>query len=320
MAKKKKTSGVSGVNTAAMAAVVLLFVIAILVPGAASRRKAAQQVAEKPLTPQQSVHITLRTEPLREGAKPRKAASKAVSVTVKKDPPVPMAPRKRMPREDRVEARKKATPAAVRDNATPVKRKDQPRREEKQPETRARKSTPSHPPAPEKKLPASAQAATPKPAPRPAAPPKPAAIKTQPADDNMPSYADWRKAPITGDKPTDRKPAPTLAKSAVAPAMLKPLPKPVTKPAPPKDPNASIKLIPHYSVQVGYSDTKVRADVLRDVLTQQGYSNAKTVSSGKGYIVVVDKYTFRNEAESAAQEIKNKLNVEPVVASDRPVQ
>jgi len=65
-----------------------------------------------------------------------------------------------------------------------------------------------------------------------------------------------------------------------------------------------------YSVQVGFTDSKVRADVLKDVLLQQGYDQAKTVNAGNGtYYVALGDYRFRYQAEEAAEIVKEKTNL-----------
>jgi hypothetical protein len=74
------------------------------------------------------------------------------------------------------------------------------------------------------------------------------------------------------------------------------------------------KAIPWYSVRVGYTDSKTRADILRDVLAQQGFIKAQTQAAGDGnYYVSLGDYMFRYQAEDIADNIKKKTSMEPEI-------
>ncbi len=74
------------------------------------------------------------------------------------------------------------------------------------------------------------------------------------------------------------------------------------------------KAIPWYSVRVGYTDSKARADILRDVLVQQGFIKAETRAAGEGnYYVSLGDYMFRYQAEDVAGQIKTRTSMEPQV-------
>ncbi len=74
------------------------------------------------------------------------------------------------------------------------------------------------------------------------------------------------------------------------------------------------KAIPWYSVRVGYTDSKVRADILRDVLAQQGFVKAETKKSDDGnYYVSLGDYMFRYQAEDLASTIREKTAMEPQI-------
>lgn len=74
------------------------------------------------------------------------------------------------------------------------------------------------------------------------------------------------------------------------------------------------KAIPWYSVRVGYTDSKARADILRDVLIQQGFIKAETNTAGDGnYYVSLGDYMFRYQAEDVAGQIKSRTSMEPQI-------
>lgn len=69
--------------------------------------------------------------------------------------------------------------------------------------------------------------------------------------------------------------------------------------------------IPWYSVRTGYTDSKVRADILCDVLIGQGFHAAETVAEDDGtFFVSVGRYKFRYEAEDAAKEVGLSINLD----------
>jgi len=74
------------------------------------------------------------------------------------------------------------------------------------------------------------------------------------------------------------------------------------------------KSIPWYSVRVGYTDSKVRADILRDVLAQQGFIKAQTLPAGDGnFYVSLGDYMFRYQAQDVADSIKKKTSLDPQI-------
>lgn len=74
------------------------------------------------------------------------------------------------------------------------------------------------------------------------------------------------------------------------------------------------KAINWYSVRVGFTESKLRADVLRDVLAGQGFPDAKTVkSSDNTYHVAVGNYRFKHEADDAAKKLVDKTGLSPRV-------
>ena len=74
------------------------------------------------------------------------------------------------------------------------------------------------------------------------------------------------------------------------------------------------KAIPWYSVRVGYTDSKTRADILRDVLSQQGFIKAQTLAAGDGnFYVSLGDYMFRYQAEDVAENIRKKTSMEPQI-------
>jgi len=69
-----------------------------------------------------------------------------------------------------------------------------------------------------------------------------------------------------------------------------------------------------YALHVGFTDSKVRADILRDVLAGQGFTEARTVSEGKNsFYIDVGRYQFRYEAELAAKTVSEKTGLTPRV-------
>jgi len=74
------------------------------------------------------------------------------------------------------------------------------------------------------------------------------------------------------------------------------------------------KSIPWYSVRVGYTDSKMRADILRDVLKEQGFITAETVSTADGtHYVSLGDYGYRYQAEQVAESVKEKTGLIPQV-------
>lgn len=72
------------------------------------------------------------------------------------------------------------------------------------------------------------------------------------------------------------------------------------------------KTVLWYSVRAGYTDSKVRADILRDVLKDQGYATAETVSTGQNtYFVTLGDYQYRYQAEEVADGVKQKTGLIP---------
>lgn len=65
-----------------------------------------------------------------------------------------------------------------------------------------------------------------------------------------------------------------------------------------------------YSVRLGFTDSKTRAEVLRDVLAGQGFPEAKTVQSKDGtYHVNAGDFRFRHQAESAVKTLEEKTGI-----------
>lgn len=65
-----------------------------------------------------------------------------------------------------------------------------------------------------------------------------------------------------------------------------------------------------YSVRLGFTDSKTRADVLRDVLAGQGFPEAVTVQSKDGtYHVNAGNFRFRHQAESAVKTLEEKIGI-----------
>jgi hypothetical protein len=74
------------------------------------------------------------------------------------------------------------------------------------------------------------------------------------------------------------------------------------------------KSIPWYSVRVGYTDSKMRADILRDVLREQGFITAETITTEQGtYFISLGNFTYRYQAEQVAEGIKEKTSLIPQV-------
>lgn len=74
------------------------------------------------------------------------------------------------------------------------------------------------------------------------------------------------------------------------------------------------KTVLWYSVRAGYTDSKVRADILRDVLKDQGYATAETVSTGQNtYFVTLGDYQYRYQAEEVADGVKQKTGLIPQI-------
>ncbi len=69
-----------------------------------------------------------------------------------------------------------------------------------------------------------------------------------------------------------------------------------------------------YSVRVGYTDSKVRADILRDVLREQGFPKADTVNGGDGtYFVSLGDFNYRYQAEQVSDSVKDRTSLLPMI-------
>jgi hypothetical protein len=76
------------------------------------------------------------------------------------------------------------------------------------------------------------------------------------------------------------------------------------------DPSAAM----WYSVRVGYTDSKVRADILRDVLREQGFPKADTVNGGDGtYFVSLGDFNYRYQAEQVSDSVKDRTSLAPII-------
>ncbi|MEW5947312.1 MAG: hypothetical protein AB1742_14060 [bacterium] len=159
-------------------------------------------------------------------------------------------------------------------------------------------------------------AAPPAPLPAPRAPvPPPAGAVGRPAAKEPP------RSSVASVARREEKPAPA---PAVTPAS-KPVEKPAaaapagTKPAGTKvviekiKPGRVDENVAWYSVRVGFSDSGIRTDTLRDVLVKQGFPKAKTERGGDGlYYVVVSEYYFRHLAENDVR-LLEEMGFSPVL-------
>ncbi|HOX27962.1 MAG TPA: hypothetical protein PLQ76_02275 [bacterium] len=74
------------------------------------------------------------------------------------------------------------------------------------------------------------------------------------------------------------------------------------------------KPVAWYSVRVGYTDSKSRADILRDVLREQGYIKAETESDSKGsYYINLGQYLYRYQAEEVSGTVADKTGLTPQI-------
>lgn len=65
-----------------------------------------------------------------------------------------------------------------------------------------------------------------------------------------------------------------------------------------------------YSVRLGFTDSEVRANVLRDVLAAQGYPEARTIKSGDGtFHVNAGDFRFKSQAEKLSKELEDKTGI-----------
>jgi len=69
-----------------------------------------------------------------------------------------------------------------------------------------------------------------------------------------------------------------------------------------------------YSVRVGYTDSKIRADILHDVLRDRGFATSKIELSDTGtYYISLGEFIYRYQAEELCKSVKEKTNLVPVI-------
>ncbi|HOC90946.1 MAG TPA: SPOR domain-containing protein [bacterium] len=142
--------------------------------------------------------------------------------------------------------------------------------------------------------------------PRPA-PPQPA-VRPTPAQSEKTSVTINRVQQAARPVPSELLPNVTVP----APGKLVEPPPAVEKVDPKSinDPAAAM----WYSVRVGYTDSKVRADILRDVLREQGFPKADTVNGGDGtYFVSLGDFNYRYQAEQVSDSVKDRTSLLPMI-------
>jgi cell division protein FtsN len=135
-------------------------------------------------------------------------------------------------------------------------------------------------------------------------------------DVNLTFYETLNQSPPSQTPPTLSPPENQQAPPSAPPAVASTPPVATTQPAP--DASASAPGL-SYTIQLGSFKSRQGADAIVEALTKQGFSpavSALTTPQGETwYRVRVGSYPLREEAEKAAQELKQKGNFQPFVMS-----
>lgn len=78
--------------------------------------------------------------------------------------------------------------------------------------------------------------------------------------------------------------------------------------------DSAAKVNKWYAVKVGITESKIRAEVLRDVLQNQGFGHARAKQSTDGnWYVSLGDYQFRHEAQEMIDEVKSRTSLIPTI-------